>query len=91
MTELEHFKRNLELCIICDASKEGLGAVLQQKSEEEWETTLFASRFLTKFEKKYSINEFELLAVVWSIENCRNGTEFEVVSDHRALMTIGKR
>ena len=34
MTALEHFKRNLPLRIICDASKECLGAVLQPQSEE---------------------------------------------------------
>ena len=32
LTELKHFKRNIELRIVCDASKEGLGAILQQKS-----------------------------------------------------------
>ena len=72
--------------IICDASKEGLGAYLQQQTKEEgWETTHFASRVLTEFEQKYSMNELELLAVAWSIENVRNyvfGTEFEVVSVH---------
>ena len=44
-------------------------------------------------EKKYSINELEFLAVVWAKENFRNfvyGTEFEVVSDHKALTTILK-
>ena len=30
VAELTHFKRNKPLCIICDASKQGLGAVLQQ-------------------------------------------------------------
>ena len=78
-------KRNLPLRIICDASKEGIRAVLQQQSEAGWETTYFASRFLTEFDKKYSINEIELLAVVWTIEIFQNyvyGTEFEVVSDH---------
>ena len=41
----------------------------------------------------FSTNELELLAVVWAIENFRNyvwGTEFEAVSDHKALMTISK-
>ena len=65
--------------------------VLQQKPGAEWEITHFASQFLTEIEKKYSINELELLAVVWSIENFRifvYGTEFEVVTDHKALTTI---
>ena len=69
MTDLKLFKRNLQLRIICDRSKEGLGAVLQQKSEEGRETTHFVSLFYTKFEKQYSINKLEGLAVVWSIEN----------------------
>ena len=87
MTGLKHFKRNLPLRIICDASKESLGAVLQQQTEEGWETTHFASRFLTELEQKNSINELEFLAVVWSIENFRNyvyGTDFEVVLDHKS-------
>ena len=91
ITELKHFKRDLPLRIICDASREGLGAMLQQEQEEGWETTHYASRFLTEFEQKYSINELELLAVVWAVEYFRNfvyGTEFEVVSDHKALTTI---
>ena len=34
ITEQKHFKKNQPVRINCDASKEGLGAVLQQKSEE---------------------------------------------------------
>ena len=34
--ELTHFERNKPLRIICDASKQGLGAVLQQCEENEW-------------------------------------------------------
>ena len=77
--------------ILCDASKEVLGAMFQSKHEEGMEKTHYSSRFLTDFGQKYSINELELLAVVWVIENFRNfvyGTEFEVVFDHKALMTI---
>ena len=36
-TELNHFKRDCPLRIICDASKSGLGAVLQQEENGEWE------------------------------------------------------
>ena len=37
VTELNHFKRDCPLRIICDASKSGLGAVLQQEENGEWE------------------------------------------------------
>ena len=64
VTELTHFKRGLELRIICDVSKEGLGAVLLQEEGKVWKPISFASRFSTVFESKYSNNELELLAVV---------------------------
>ena len=70
VVELSHFKRNQEIRINCDTSKSGLGAVLQQKeSNNEWRPICFASRFLTNFETKYSINELELLAIVWAVEH----------------------
>ena len=79
--ELSHFKRDKEIRIICDASKQGLGAVLQQIQENgEWRPICFASRFLTDFEAKYSINELELLAIVWAIEHFKNyvyGVQFK--------------
>ena len=55
---------------ISDASKKGLGAVLQLTEEKEnfWKPVALAFRFLTEIEEKYSINELELLAVVWSVE-----------------------
>ena len=94
VVELTHFNRNKEIRIICDASKQGLGAVLQQKqNENEWKPICFASRFLTDFEMKYSINELELLAIVWAIEHFKNyvyGVQFKVISDHKALMSVLK-
>ena len=95
ITELPHFKRQNKLRIICDASKKGLGAVLQQSEEKEncWKPIAYASRFLTNFEEKYSINELELIAVVWSVEHFKNnvyGTNFKIVSDHKALQSVLK-
>ena len=58
VVELSHLKRNQDIRIICDASKQGLGAVLQQSQKNgEWKPICFASGFLTNFEAKYSINE----------------------------------
>ena len=94
VVELSHFKRNQEIRIICDASKKGLGAVLQKsQTNGEWRPICFASRFLTDFESKYSINELELLAIVWAVEHFRNyvyGVQFKIISDHKALMSVLK-
>ena len=58
-----------------------------------WKPISYASRFLTELEAKFSINELELLAVVWAIEHFKNyvyGETFGVVSDHKALQSVLK-
>ena len=95
VTEVGHFKKSCLIRNICDASKLGSGAVLQQKdgNENNWRPIHFASRFLTPLECKYSINELELLAVVWAVEHFKNylyGTKFQIVSDHKALASVLK-
>ena len=93
VAELTHFKINKPLRIICDASKQGLGAVMQQCEENQWKPISYASRFLTELETKYSINELELLAVVWSVEHFKNyvyGVRFGVVWDHKTLQSVLK-
>ena len=50
VVELSHFKRNQEIRIICDASRQCLGAVLQQSQPNgEWKPICFASRFFNRF------------------------------------------
>ena len=51
----------------------------------------FASRFLTNFEAKYSINELEFLAILWAIEHFKNyiyGVKFQIFSDHKELASV---
>ena len=56
-----------------DASHEGLGTALEQEIEpDKWVPITFTSRFLTTAEQKYSTNEPQLLAVVWSCQFLRN-------------------
>ena len=83
--------------IVCDASHEGLGAIVMQDNDnedEDWESISCASMYLTDYEQKYSTNELELLAIVWAVEHFRKysyGVKFELISDHKALETASKR
>ena len=93
VAEVGHFERSCPIRIICVASKSGLGAVLQQNDGNKWRPKHFASRFLPPLESKYSINELELLAVVWAVEHFKNylyGTKFQIIFDHKVLATVLK-
>ena len=71
------------------------GATLWQKQKDgNLKPIGFASRFLSDTEKKYAINELELLAVVWGLEHFRlyiYGKPIELLTDHQALEPIIKR
>ena len=64
-----------------------------------WAPIAFASRFLNSAEIKYSTNELELLAIVWSCEHFRTyllGKRFVILTDHKAIIsalneTYGKK
>ena len=86
-TENKHFNSDLEKRIKCDASRKVLGCALEQRTPNRWHTLAF----LNSVEDRYSINELELLAVVWSVEQfkyylyCK---PFIVITNHRALLYI---
>lgn len=73
-----------DFVIVCDASKEGLGAILEQESS----VICYASRSLTPAERNWSATELELNAIVFA---CRAfkcyilGRKTKVYSDHMAL------
>ena len=93
IVENKHFDVDKETRVKCDARKLGLGATLEQKTENTWHTITFASRFLNTVEQRYSTNELELLAVVWSLEHFKHylqGSEFTLQTDHQALLTALK-
>ena len=78
----------------CDTSHSGPGAALDQEVElDTWVPIAFDSRFLNDQEKKYSTNELELLAIVWSCEHFRNyllGNHFVVLTDLKAIISALK-
>ena len=53
IVELRHFDIHRDTRIVCDASHNGLGAVLEQLNSDGWRPISFASRYLNEAEKKY--------------------------------------
>ena len=92
LPELAHFSVNEKNILTTDASTYGLGAILwQEQKDKTLKPIAFASRFLNDAEKKYAINELELLAVVWGLEHFRfyiYGKEITLKTDHQALQPL---
>jgi len=83
--------RPTKLCT--DASRHGLGFVLQQQTPEgAWTLIQAGSRFLTDTESRYAVIELEMLAVCWAVCKCKlflTGLQhFTVVTDHNPLIPI---
>ena len=68
-----------------DASRQGLGFVLQQEATNgQWTLVQAGSRFLSSAESRYAIIELGLLAVAWAVSKCKVFlTAFQ--SSHRPL------
>ena len=80
------------LKISADASSFGLGAVLLQKSSEEWKPVAYASCPMSAAEKYYAQIEKEALAVKWACEKFHElyilGNKFSTESDHKPLIPL---
>ena len=78
--------------VYTDASERGLGAVLAQEQDQKEPAIAFASRSLSKAEKRYDAHKLEFLALKWAItdrfhEYLYRGT-FEVYTDNNPLTYI---
>lgn len=85
---LSHPDPTAELSIATDASDVAIGAVLQQKKDEQWQPLAFFSRKLSPAQTKYSPYDRELLAVYEAIKYFRFMVEarnFSVMTDHKPL------
>ena len=83
--------RTTRLCT--DASRRGIGFVLQQQTPAgKWVLVQAGSRFLSTAESRYAIIELEMLAVVWAASKCKmflTGMQhFQVITDHNPLIPI---
>ena len=71
-----------------DASDAAIGAVLSQKIDGQEHAIAYASRTLSKAEKRYCVTRKELLALVHFVKYFRNylyGHEFTARTDHGSL------
>ncbi|GBN63771.1 Retrovirus-related Pol polyprotein from transposon 297 [Araneus ventricosus] len=84
------YNPNYETELHTDASLEGYGAVLMQKSPDDknFHPTYYMSKKATDAEKKYSSYELEALAVIEAVKKFRVyllGIPFKIVTDYSAL------
>ncbi|GJX74099.1 putative reverse transcriptase domain-containing protein [Tanacetum coccineum] len=76
-----------DFVVYCDASIQGLGAVLMQREK----VIAYASRQLKIHEKNYTTHDLELGAVVFALKIWRHylyGTKCTVFTDHKSLQHI---
>ncbi|GJX71152.1 putative nucleotidyltransferase, ribonuclease H [Tanacetum coccineum] len=78
---------NNDFVVYCDASLQGLGAVLMQREK----VIAYASRQLKPREENYTTHDLELGAVVFALKIWRHylyGTKYTVFTDHKSLQHI---
>ncbi|KAD6119124.1 hypothetical protein E3N88_10395 [Mikania micrantha] len=76
-----------DFVVYCDASRQGLGAVLMQRDK----VIAYASRQLKIHEKNYTTHDLELGAVVFALKIWRHylyGTKCTIYTDHKSLQHI---
>ena len=87
---MAYFDTSKRTMVIVDGSPFGLGAILAQRERQgqQYNIIAYASRPLTPVERRYSQTDIEGLSLVWGIEHFRLfliGSEFDVITDHKAL------
>ncbi|XP_060810140.1 uncharacterized protein K02A2.6-like isoform X1 [Amyelois transitella] len=89
---LIHFNRDLPLRLSCDASQNGIVAVLSHILPDGTDRPIsFISRVYSKAEKGYSMIHKEALAIYWAVQKFYQylvGSKFELQSDHKPLQAL---
>ncbi|GJY04639.1 putative reverse transcriptase domain-containing protein [Tanacetum coccineum] len=80
-------KGNDDFVVYCDASHQGLGAVLMQREK----VIAYASRQLKPHEENYTTHDLELGAILFALKIWRHylyGTKCTMFTDHKSLQHI---
>ncbi|KAK9730631.1 Reverse transcriptase (RNA-dependent DNA polymerase) [Popillia japonica] len=87
---LQIYRQGADTEVHTDASQEGYGAVLMQKSREDnrIHPVYYMSKKTTPVERKYCSYELEVLAIVEALQKCRIyllGHNFKIITDCNAF------
>ena len=85
---LAHPIQDAPVSLAVDVSDYAMGAVLQQRANDEWQPLGFATKSLTTAQRKYSAYDRELLAMYTAIKRFRHAVEgrsFTIYADHKPL------
>lgn len=89
---LKHFIYGHPTILKTDASKTGVGGILQQKDTDgSWKIVICCSKKLDQAEKNYGVTELECLAIVNCLTKLRPyllGHPFTILTDHCALCAL---
>lgn len=88
---LVHYKSELPLELVTDASSYGIGAVLNHVLPNARKPIAYASRVLSDSECRYSQIEKEALAIFWGVKSFHQylfGREFTLFTDSKPLTQI---
>jgi hypothetical protein len=88
---LVHYDPRKPMVVVCDASDDGISAILCHIINGEEKPVFFTSRVLTSAEKNYPILHREALAIVFGLEKFYRyifGYSIQVFTDHKPLLSI---
>ena len=87
-TLLVHPQPDAPTCIVTDASSGAVGAILQQKLDDQWCPLGYFSRKLNPAQRNYNTFDRELLAIYLAIKHFQHfveGRDFHIITDHKPL------
>ena len=88
-TQLFHPDPKAAISVAVDASDDHVGAVFQQRANNDFQPLAFFSRKLTSAQTKYSAFDRELLAAHSAVRHWRHlleGRRFQLMTDHKPLV-----